>query len=50
MIIHAKLGCETIIEDYVSSVAVKKISKIAINFIAIFSLILLIIAIIKLNI
>ena len=50
MLIHAKLGCETIVEDYVSSYYLKKYSKYSINFITILSLFLLIIAIIRINI
>ena len=50
MLIHAKLGCETIIQDYVSTPLLKKLFKILINFIIIFSLFLVILAIVKLNI
>lgn len=47
MLIHAKLGCETILQDYISSYLVKKILKGIINFIFFISLFLLIVAIIK---
>ena len=50
MLIHAKLGCETITQDYVTSTLLKKIFKISIDFIFIVSLFLVIFAIIKLNI
>ena len=50
MLIHAKLGCETIIQDYVSSIYLNKISKLFINFITIISLLLVFIAITKINI
>ena len=50
MLIHAKLGCETIIEDYISSIYFKKFFKILINLITYFSLFLVIIAITKMNI
>ena len=50
MLIHAKLGCETIVQDYFSSLHIRKIFKIIINFITISSLFLVIIAIIKLSI
>ena len=33
MLLHAKLGCETIIEDYVISKNLKKISKLSISII-----------------
>ena len=49
MLIHAKLGCETIIEDYVSTKSLKKISITLINFIVITSFFLVILAIFKLN-
>ena len=50
MLIHAKLGCETIVRDYVSSSNFTKFFKILINFITYLSLFLVIIAIIKMNI
>ena len=50
MLIHAKLGCETIIQDYISSSFLKKIFIVIINFIAFFSLFLVIVAIFKINI
>ena len=50
MLIHAKLGCETIVQDYISTRALKNIFKILINFITFFSLLLVFVAIIKLNV
>lgn len=50
MLVHAKLGCETIIQDYVKTSYLKKIFKRFINFITFFSLLLVFIAIIRLNI
>ena len=50
MLIHAKLGCETIVQDYASSLFFKKILKNLINFITFFSLFLVIIAIFKMSI
>jgi len=50
MLIHAKLGCDTIVKDYVSSSNSNKFFKILINFITYLSLFLVIIAIIKMNI
>ena len=50
MLIHAKLGCETVIHDYISTLYIKKIFRRLINFITITSLLMVIWAIIKLNI
>ena len=50
ILIHAKLGCETIVQDYFSSRHLGNFFKIIINFIALSSLFFVIIAIIKLNI
>jgi len=50
MAIHAKLGCETIVQDYVSNIKLRKFFITSINFITFLSLILSIGAIIKLNI
>ena len=50
MLFHAKLGCETIVQDYISSLYLKNIFKSLINFIAFFSLFLVIIAIVRLSI
>ena len=49
MLIHAKLGCDTIVQDYISTSSVKKIFKSIINLIIFFSLILVIVAIIKMS-
>ena len=50
MLIHGKLGCETIIQDYVSSLYLLKIFKGLINFITLITFFLVIAAIFKLNI
>ena len=50
MLVHAKLGCETIIQDYILQVNLKKIFNFFINFITLSSLFLIIVAIIRLNI
>ena len=50
MLIHAKLGCETIIQDYVSSINLRTYFKAIINFITLISLFLVILAIIKMSI
>ena len=44
-LIHAKLGCETIIEDYVTSKSLKNISTLLINLIAYLSMVIVIFAI-----
>ena len=49
MFVHAKLGCETIVQDYVSKNYLKKIFKSFINIIMSSSFILVSIAIIRLN-
>jgi succinate dehydrogenase / fumarate reductase membrane anchor subunit len=50
MLVHAKLGCETIIQDYVSHLKIKKFFKFFVNFITSFSLFLVIVEIIRLSI
>ena len=50
MLIHAKLGCETIVLDYISSLNLQKILKGLINVITILTLFLVVGAIFKLNI
>ena len=40
MMIHAKLGCETIVQDYVTSESLAKTLYVIINFIALMSLLL----------
>ena len=50
MILHAKLGCETIIEDYISSSFLKRKFKSIFNFISYFALFFVIISITKLSI
>ena len=47
MLIHAKLGCETIVEDYVTSKSLKDISTLLINLIVYLSMIIIILAIAK---
>jgi succinate dehydrogenase hydrophobic membrane anchor protein len=49
MLIHAKLGCETIVLDYVSSLASQKTFKSLINIITFFVIFLVVVAIIKLS-
>ena len=50
MIIHAKLGCETIVQDYVTSVSLIKTFKVIINFITLISLLLSLYAIVWISI
>ena len=47
MLIHAKLGCETIIEDYVTSKSLKDISTLLINLIVYLSMIIISLAIVR---
>jgi len=47
MLIHAKLGCETIVEDYVTSKSLKDISTLLINLIVYLSMIIISLAIVK---
>ncbi len=46
MIIHAKLGCETIVQDYVTSTSLIKTFKVIINLITLISLLLSLCAIV----
>jgi len=50
MLIHAKLGCETIVIDYVNSLNLQKILKGLINIITVSTLFLVVGAIFKLSI
>ena len=50
MLIHAKLGCETVVQDYISSLYLQKTFKVLINFIILITLLLVIAAIFKLSI
>ena len=50
MMIHAKLGCETIVQDYVKSASSIKTLKVIINFITLMSLLLSLFAIVKIGI
>ena len=50
MLIHAKLGCETVVQDYISSLYLQKTFKGLINFITVITLLLVIAAIFKLSI
>ena len=50
MLIHGKLGCETIVQDYVSSLYMQKIFRGVINLITLFTFFLVIMAIFKLSI
>jgi len=47
MLIHTKLGCETIVEDYVTSKSLKHISTLLINFIVYLSMIIITLAIVR---
>ena len=47
MLIHAKLGCETIVEDYVTSKSLKDMSTLLINLIVYLSMIILTLAIVR---
>jgi len=47
MLIHTKLGCETIVEDYVTSKSLKDISTLLINLIVYLSMIIISLAIVK---
>ena len=47
MLIHTKLGCETIIEDYVTSKSLKNISTLLINLIVYLSMIIITLAIVR---
>ena len=47
MLIHTKLGCETIVEDYVTSKSLKHISTLLINFIVYLSMIIISLAIVR---
>ena len=47
MLIHAKLGCETILEDYVTSKSLKDISTLLINLIVYLSMIIISLAIVR---
>jgi len=50
MLIHAKLGCDTIVVDYITSTNLQKNILNAISFLTLTLLLLIIISIIKLNI
>ena len=47
MLIHTKLGCETIVEDYVTSKSLKHISTLLINLIVYLSMIIISLAIVR---
>ena len=47
MLIHAKLGCDTIVEDYVTSKSLKDVSTLLINLIVYFSMIIITLAIVR---
>ena len=49
MLIHGKLGCETIVQDYVASLYLQKYFKVIINFITLITFFIVIIAIFKLS-
>jgi len=50
MIVHAKLGCETILQDYVTSASLTKTFKVLINFTTLISLLLSLFAIVWIGI
>ena len=50
MLIHGKLGCETIVKDYVSSFYLQKFFKGLINFLSLITFFLVTVAIFKLSI
>ena len=50
MLIHAKIGCETIVKDYISNATLNFYLRSMINFFAYSALFLVIVAIIKLSI
>ena len=47
MLIHAKFGCETIVEDYVTSKSLKHTSTLLINLIVYLSMIIITLAIVR---
>ena len=47
MLIHTKIGCETIVEDYVISKSLKRISTLLINLIVYLSMIIITLAIVR---
>ena len=47
VLIHTKIGCENIIEDYIKNNKVKIINKLAINIVIYFSFILVVIAVVR---
>jgi len=47
MLIHAKLGCETIVEDYVTSKSLKDISTLLINLFVYLSMVIITLAIVR---
>ena len=47
MLIHTKLGCETIIEDYVSSSTLKKIIMFIINLISLSSILIVLVSVVS---
>ena len=50
MMIHAKLGCETIVQDYIASASLIKTFKVIINFLTLISLLLSLFAIVRIGI
>jgi len=49
MLIHTKIGCENIIEDYIKSKRLKTLNLFILNFLVHLSLILVVIAIIRIQ-
>jgi len=49
MLYHSKLGCETIIQDYIKSQSLKKIIKLTISVLIYFFMILIFLSLLKLT-
>ena len=47
VLIHTKIGCENIIEDYIKNYKLKIINKLAINIVIYFSFILVVVAVVR---
>ena len=47
VLIHTKIGCENIIEDYIKNNKFKIINKLAINIVIYFSFILVVVAVVR---
>ncbi len=49
ILLHSKLGLETIVKDYISSSSLQKISTTIVNYVTMFLIFLTLISIIKIN-